>query len=78
MDKQKAYKIVLDDIVNSGCGLFVGKYDAVHGDIKFMHGISTVMEYLAYEAGTDEFEKFERMFFDNLMQSEKEAKVHGR
>ena len=78
MDKQKAYKIVLDDIVSSGCGLFIGRYDAIHGDRNFMHGISTVMEYLAYEAGSDEFAKFERMFFDNLMQSEKEVKVHGR
>lgn len=78
MDKHEAYKIVLDDIVSHGCGPFIGRYDAVNGDKKFMHGISAVMEYIAYEAGLDEFEEFEKMFFDNMMQSEKEAKVHGR
>lgn len=28
------------------CGLFAGKFDAKNGDLHFMYGIGTVMEYL--------------------------------
>ena len=42
-----AYRIVFNDMMNSECGLLVGKYDAKNGDEKFMHGIDVVMEWIA-------------------------------
>lgn len=45
-----AYRIVFNDMMNSECGLLVGKYDAKNGDEKFMHGIDVVMEWIAYRA----------------------------
>lgn len=42
MDKTKAYAIVLNDILEKGCGPMVGKYDAVNGDKRFMHGVASI------------------------------------
>ena len=41
---QNAYRIVFNDMMNSGCGLLVGKYDAKNGNEKYMFGVDTVME----------------------------------
>lgn len=69
MNKQEAFKIVLEDLTKCGCGLFVGQYDATNGNDKFMYGISTVMEYIAYKAGKKEYEKFQDTFFENMEKS---------
>ena len=45
-----AYRIVFNDMMNSECGLLVGKYDAKNGNKAFMYGINTVMEWIAYRA----------------------------
>lgn len=36
---QDAYRIVLNDMLNSDCGLLVGKYDGKNGKPDFMYGI---------------------------------------
>lgn len=70
MDKKEAYKIVLEDITEKG-GFFTGKYDAVHGSEKFMYGILTVMDLIAYGAGT--MNEFDNLFLKNMQESEAEA-----
>lgn len=71
MDLQKAYEMVLNDIVESRCGLFLGSYDAKNGNKDFMHGINTVMEFIAYKVSEEQGNEFSRLFFDNLIKSEK-------
>lgn len=68
-----AYRIVLNDMMNSGCGLLVGKYDAKNGDEKFMHGIDVVMEWIAYRASEKQGEEFSAMFFDNMIESQEKV-----
>lgn len=69
-----AYRIVLNDMMNSGCGLLVGKYDAKNGDEKFMHGIDVVMEWIAYRASEKQGEEFSAIFFDNMIECQKKAR----
>lgn len=68
-----AYRIVLNDMMNSGCGLLVGKYDAKNGDEKFMHGIDVVMEWIAYRASEKQGDEFSAMFFDNMIESQEKV-----
>ena len=68
-----AYRIVFNDMMNSECGLLVGKYDAKYGDEKFMHGIDVVMEWIAYRASEKQGEEFSAMFFDNMIESQKKV-----
>lgn len=68
-----AYRIVFNDMMNSECGLLVGKYDAKNGDEKFMHGIDAVMEWIAYRASEKQGEDFSAMFFDNMIESQEKA-----
>lgn len=75
MDRiREAYRIVLNDILNKGCGMFVGEYDAKNGSVEFMHGISAVMEYLAYSICDEEGDAFSNMFIKNMIASEEKAK----
>ena len=74
MNKAEAYQIVYDDLVNMGVGLFIGTYDAKNGSRSFMHGISTVMESIAYNASEDTYEKFSKLFYDNMIKSEQKAR----
>jgi hypothetical protein len=71
---QDAYRIVLNDILNSGCGLMVGEYDAKNGSEQFMHGISTVMEWIAYRVSDADGDTFSDLFIKNLIASEEKAK----
>ena len=71
---QDAYRIVFNDILNSECGLMVGKYDAKNGDEKFMHGISTVMEWIAYRVSEVDGDEFSDLFIKNMIASEQKAK----
>lgn len=68
-----AYRIVFNDMMNSECGLLVGKYDAKNGDEKFMHGIDVVMEWIAYRTSEKQGEEFSAMFFDNMIESQEKA-----
>lgn len=70
---QDAYRIVLNDMLNSGCGLLVGEYDAANGNEQFMHGISTVMEWIAYRVSDADGDAFNDLFIKNLLKSEMKA-----
>lgn len=70
-----AYSIVLADLMNKS-PLLTGKYDAENGKKSFMYGIGTVMEYIADGTGNENLlNKFEDMFYDNLVLSEIKAKA---
>lgn len=69
----KAYEMVYNDIINSGCGLMVGKYDAKNGSDTFMHGVSTVMEWIAYRVSEDVGSDFSDLFINNLIASKQRA-----
>lgn len=70
---QDAYRIVLNDMLNSGCGLLVGEYDATNGSEQFMHGISLVMEWIAYRVSEEDYNEFNDLFIKNLIKSEQKA-----
>ena len=55
------------------CGLFVGKYDAEHGDEHFMYGVNTVMESLAYMISDKVGDTFNEAFLRNMEKSEKKV-----
>ena len=66
----KAYEMVFNDIVNSGCGLMIGKFDAKNGKEHFMYGISTVMEWIAYRVSDEVGDEFSDLFIKNMIESE--------
>lgn len=73
-----AYSIVLADLMNKS-PLLMGKYDAENGKESFMYGIGTVMEYIAGGTGNEDLlNKFEDMFYNNLVLSEIKAKAKAK
>lgn len=73
MNKTDAYYIVYKDLTED-IGMFTGVYDAKNGKPEFMHGIATVMEYIAYQVGDDCYEAFCDKFCENMRKSEKRAR----
>lgn len=71
---KEAYRIVFNDMMNSGCGLLIGKYDAKNGDEKFMHGIDTVMEWIAYKISEAQGDDFSELFMKNMIESQKKTR----
>ena len=55
------------------CTMFEGRYDAKNGNSEFMHGISTVMEYLAYRVSDEYGDDFSDTLVQNLIISEQKA-----
>ena len=53
------------------CNLFMGKYNAKYGKEEFMYGISTVMEFIAYEISEETYNKFSEEFTKNMLDSQK-------
>ena len=74
MTKQEAYKIVYNDILNRDIGLFLGKFDAKNGKPEFMYGISTLMEFIAYESSEKYYDDFQEIWFENFKKSIDNAK----
>lgn len=70
-----AYRIVFNDMMNSGCGLLVGRYDAKNGNEKYMFGVDTVMEWIAYKVSEAQGDDFSELFMKNMVESQK--KVRG-
>ena len=62
---ENAYKTVLNDLIK--CNMFIGHFDASNGNRQFMRGICTVMEFIAIQAG---FENFTELFYHNMEESE--------
>ena len=73
MNKADAYYIVCKDLTKD-IGMFTGVYDAKNGKPEFMHGIATVMEYIAYQVGDDCYEAFCDKFCENMRKSEERVK----
>ena len=74
LSKKEAYEIVYNDLVSEdNTSLFRGNYDALNGSVEFMHGISTVIENIAFHVGEDTQYKFNNMFTHNMSLSEKRA-----
>jgi hypothetical protein len=67
MEKTEIYKTVLADLVE--CPMFLGVYDAKNGSEQFMYGVSTVMEFIAYNCGEEIYDEFEKIFLENLQKS---------
>lgn len=65
---RKAFEYVLDQLRE--CGLFIGKYDAEHGNEHFMFGVGTVMECIAYNVSDRCGDYFNDTFTDNMTESE--------
>lgn len=51
------------------CGLFVGRFDAKNGNVNFMYGIETVMEYLASLISEEYCDKYQKEFINNFERS---------
>lgn len=71
---QDAYRIVFNDMMNSSCGLLVGKYDAKNGNEKYMFGVDTVMEWIAYKVSEAQGDDFSELFTKNMVESQKKAR----
>jgi hypothetical protein len=70
---QDAYRIVLNDILNNGSEMFIGKYDAKNGSAQFMRGIGVVVEYIAYNVSDEDGYAMENLFIKNMIASEQKA-----
>lgn len=51
------------------CGLFAGKFDAKNGNVHFMYGIGTVMEYLTTLISDEYHDEYEKEFINNFERS---------
>lgn len=51
------------------CGLFAGKFDAKNGNVNFMYGIETVMEYLASLISEEYCDEYQKEFINNFERS---------
>jgi hypothetical protein len=71
---QDAYRIVFNDMMNSGCGLLVGKYNAKNSNEKYMFGVDTVMEWIAYKVSEAQGDDFSELFTKNMVESQKKAR----
>lgn len=69
MEVKEAYKIVYEDMKKNAPPLFFGKYDAIHGNEKYMYGVGTVMEFITFHVGKLEDEKYQEIFLNNLIAS---------
>ena len=75
MTKGEAYRIVFADLTREdGCALFRGIYDAKNGKDSYMHGISSVMEYIASQVSEQAHDNFEDIFILNMIRSESNVK----
>ena len=72
MNLKEAYKMVFEDM-SSKVGMFTGKYDAKNGGKHFMFGISTVMEFIAYNVDEQTGIDFEEQFTHNMIESERKG-----
>lgn len=69
MSEKEAFEIVLNKLKE--LPLFVGEYDAAHGDDHFMYGVEMVMEYISYQVSDEAGAAFEDEFYDNIVKSKR-------
>lgn len=70
MGEKEAFEIVYKKLL--GCPLFRGEYDAKNGSDKFIYGVETVMESIAFEAGY--FDECSELFSKNIKKSVDKAR----
>lgn len=51
-------------------GMLKGNYDATHGDVQFMYGVQTAMNFFAYLVSEDFGDEFDDNFIKNMIDSE--------
>lgn len=66
-NEREALKKIVENMRE--CGLFVGKFDAKSGNINFMYGIETVMEYLTSLISEEYHDGCEKEFLNNFERS---------
>lgn len=71
MELTNEERAILKKIVENmrECGLFVGKFDVKNGDLHFMYGIETVMEYLTSLISKEYCDEYEKEFINNFERS---------
>lgn len=74
MNRQEAYKIVVNDLINNGSPIMMGHYDAKNGNQHFMYGICTLMEYMAMQVDEDTYDFVTAEFCKNMVESERKVK----
>lgn len=70
--EKKTLKNIFDELCT--CSLYMGTYDARHGNDHFMYGINSVMSTLASMISEEEEHNFNKTFFENMIYSEEKAK----
>ena len=68
MATKEEYRHVLTELLQ--VRMFTGIYDAEHGDEHFMHGINTVMAYIADQVSDDTYDNVEDLFLTNMVASQ--------
>ena len=71
MNKKEAFKIVFNELTKNN--LFIGNYDARHGNNHFMYGIETVMDAIAANISDEFYDNFDDTFVKNMIKSEEKA-----
>ena len=66
-ERRKAYELVLADLRE--VPMFEGHFDAINGSEKFMYGVNTVMEFIAYQCSAKICDEFENIFLKNFQES---------
>lgn len=69
MEVKEAYKIVYEDMKKNAPPLFFGKYDAIHGNEKYMYGIGTVMEFITFHLKESDNKEYQETFLNNIIAS---------
>ena len=70
MTKEDIRQLVLEMME---CPMFHGVYDAKHGKEVFMHGVATVMEYLAARVDDAFYQEVSDTFICNMVKSQKKV-----
>ena len=73
MATKEEYRHVLADLLQ--VRMFTGIYDAEHGDEHFMHGINTVMAYIADQVSDDTCDNVEDLFLTNMVASQHDGEL---
>lgn len=72
LTEDDAFYIVYKDLTKDE-GVFTGRYDVKNGSEKYMYGVCSVMEYIAYKVGEDCYDAFTDRFTKNMIESQEKA-----
>ena len=66
-NEREALKKIVENMQE--CGLFVGRFDAKNGNVDFMYGIETVMEYITSLISEEYCDEYQKEFINNFERS---------